>query len=187
MRGKLGLAFAFLLTTSNCGVSPKNCTPTNCPGCCDEDGECLAGTGLFECGAAGVKCDRCEVTDSCRAGACAPLGDGGIYDAGHMMMTTGAGGGTGMMMTGTGGGMSGTGGGAGGAGGAGGGTAVVDAGRDAGVDAGKPDAGVDAGKPDAGIDAGVDAGKPDAGVDAGFDAGIPDAGRDGGTDAGDGG
>lgn len=45
----------------------------------------------------------------------------------------------------------------------------VDAGRDAGVDAGTPDAGVVA-------DAGIDAGRPDAG----FDAGVPDAGVDAG-------
>lgn len=49
---------------------------------------------------------------------------------------------------------------------------TVDAGFDAGVDAGIPDAGFDAGIPDAG--------EPDAGFDAGFDAGSTDAGLDGG-------
>ncbi|MBM4783712.1 MAG: hypothetical protein GQE15_39085 [Archangiaceae bacterium] len=70
----------------------------------------------------------------------------------------------------------------------------VDAGRDAGVDAGLRDAGlrdagVDAGRPDAGrFDAGVDAGLPDAGFDAGVrpDAGRVDAGFDAGFDAGPG-
>ncbi len=66
----------------------------------------------------------------------------------------------------------------------------VDAGRDAGVDAGFVDAGVDAGPLDAGVDAGVDAGTLDAGfdagqLDAGFDAGQLDAGFDAGPlDAG---
>lgn len=49
----------------------------------------------------------------------------------------------------------------------------VDAGVDAGLDAGVMDAGVDGGL----LDAGVDAGQLDAGFDAGLDAGVEDAGQ----------
>lgn len=114
-------------------------------GCCDEAGECLAGTGLFECGAGGARCIACAANQVCRGGGCG-LFDGGEYDAAFPMDPDGnynldagvydasrpdAG--------------------------------VADAGRDAGVDAGRVDAGFDAGRPDAG----VDGGRPDAGADAG--------------------
>ena len=153
----------FALTGSGCGVNPKPCSAPSCAGCCDEGGECLAGTGLFECGAGGAQCARCAVIDTCRVGSCQPLGDAGIYDGG---LTSGSGGGSG---AGGSGGASGAGGGTGGFGG--GGAAILDAGKDDGVDAGRPDAGADAGKPDAGFDAGIDAGGRDAGIDGGRDAG----------------
>ena len=157
----LAVGFMFALAVSSCGGGAKPCTPKSCLGCCDEGGECLAGTGLLECGVSGAKCARCEVTDSCRTGLCEPLGDGGLYDGG-----TGGG-------TGGSGGMGGGLGGAGGGGGGGGGGAL-DAGKDGGTDAGKTDAGVDGGS---------DAGKADGGIDAGFDAGV-DAGKKDGGDAG---
>ena len=61
----IGLAALALILLISCGVNPKTCTPKSCTGCCDDDGECLAGTGLFECGVSGAKCERCEVTDTC--------------------------------------------------------------------------------------------------------------------------
>lgn len=146
------------LWVGSCSSPAKPCGPGACAGCCDEAGECVAGTGLFECGAGGAMCTACMPNEVCSAGACA-LFDGGNYDAAFPMDPDGnynldAG--------------------------------VYDASRpdggvDAGFDAGRPDAGFDAGRPDSGVDAGFDAGRPDAG----FDAGRPDAGVDAGVDAGD--
>lgn len=173
--GLAAFALTFVLATSSCGGAPKACTPASCKaGCCDEDGECLAGTGLFDCGVSGAKCQRCAVTETCRVGACELLGDGGVYDGG----LPGSGGGSGV-----GGGV---GGGSAAGGGSGGGGGAMDAGRDGGADAGRSDAGLDAGKPDGGTDGGTDGGKSDAGTDAGKGDAGADAGRDGG-DAGDGG
>jgi hypothetical protein len=133
----------------------------SCDGCCDEAGECLAGTALFECGTGGAMCTACMPNEICSAGACA-LFDGGEYEAAFPMDPDGS-----YNLD----------------------AGVYDASRpfDAGVDAGRVDAGVDAGRVDAGVDAGrvdagFDAGRPDAGFDAGFDAGA-----DAGSDAGDGG
>jgi hypothetical protein len=128
------------LAVGSCSSPTKPCGPGLCMGCCDELGECLAGTALFECGGGGNKCSACAANQVCSAGACG-LFDGGVYDASFPMDPDGnynldAG--------------------------------VYDAGRpdagfDAGFDAGKPDSGVDAGR----MDAGFDAGRPDAGSDAG--------------------
>jgi len=144
-------AVALMLAT--CGPTPKPCGPGSCEGCCDEAGECLAGTGLFECGAGGNACTACEANEVCAAGACARF-DGGDYDAAFPMDPDASY----NLDAGT-------------------YDAGRDAGTDAGFDAGRPDAGVDAGRPDAGFDAG----RPDAGFDAGrpdagSDAGAPDAG-----------
>lgn len=161
-----GLLIAALLVGS-CSSQQRPCNASTCSdGCCDEAGECLDGTALFECGTGGGMCVACAPNQVCAAGACV-LFDGGDYDAAFPMDPDGnynldAG--------------------------------VYDASRpDSGVDAGRPDAGFDAGRPDSGVDAGrvdagFDAGRPDAGFDAGFDAGAPDAGSDAGEeDAGDGG
>ncbi|MBL8951433.1 MAG: hypothetical protein JNK82_11680 [Myxococcaceae bacterium] len=156
------------LFVGSCSGSTKPCDPSTCMGCCDEAGECLAGTNLFECGAGGGRCVACAANELCGGGACLlfdggydaafpmdPDGnynlDAGVYDASRPDAS------------------------------------VADAGRDGGVDAGRVDAGIDAGRVDAGVDAGrVDAGF-DAGVDAGRDAGV-DAGSDAGADdGGDGG
>lgn len=144
----VGFVISFLVA---CGPAPKTCGPGNCTGCCDENGECLAGTALFECGSGGNACVKCEANLVCSAGACglidggdydgnfpgdpdASFRDAGVYDAGPR----------------------------------------PDAGVDAGTpDAGRPDSGM--GTPDSGT---PDAGRPDAGsMDAGTpDAGPPDAG-----------
>lgn len=147
----------FVVWANACGSQTRPCNASTCTGCCDESGECLAGTGLRECGMGGAACASCAANEVCREQACA-LFDGVDYDAsfpgdpdGNYNFDAG----------------------------------VYDASRpdggvDAGQDAGRADAGLDAGRPDAG----VDAGRPDAGFDAGFDAGRPDAGSDAGTDAG---
>jgi len=150
------------LVVGSCSSPSKPCGPGTCDGCCDEAGECLAGTALFECGAGGAMCAACLPNEICSAGACA-LFDGGEYDAAFPMDPDGS-----YNLD----------------------AGVYDASRpDAGVDAGRVDAGVDAGRIDAGVDAGrvdagFDAGRPDSGVDAGVDAGA-DAGSDGGEDAGE--
>ena len=156
--GFFTFALIFALTGSGCGVNPKPSSAPSCSGCCDESGECLAGTGLFECGATGARCARCAVTDTCRVGSCEPLADAGIYDGG---MTSGIG-----------------------AGGAGGGSGAGAEPEDSAAGAASrstlekmaawtrgPDAGTDAGKPDAGFDGGIDAGGKDAGLDGGRDGG----------------
>jgi hypothetical protein len=53
------------------------CNPQNCPGCCDANGLCQAGTGLAACGGGGGACATCSSTEVCVAGACAvPAGCG---------------------------------------------------------------------------------------------------------------
>jgi hypothetical protein len=166
----LGAVVGFSVAVASCGAPPKMCGPSNCTGCCDETGECLGGTAVFECGTGGAVCQTCAGNEVCAAGACGRF-DGGDYDANFpgprdASVNFDAG----LFDAGP---------------------MPVDAGVDAGmmVDAGRPDAGmmVDAGRPDAGamdagVDAGmmVDAGRPDAGqpMDAGVDAGVmmPDAG-----------
>lgn len=146
-----------LAISLSCSSGSQTCNSSTCQGCCDESGECHAGTGLFECGAGGAMCVACAANQVCAAGACG-LFDGGEYDASFPMTMDAS-----YNLD----------------------AGVYDAGRDAGqgdagpVDAGRPDAGADAGRPDGGSDAG----RPDAG----FDAGRPDAGSDAGADAGDGG
>lgn len=159
-----------LSVVSSCGPAPQPCGPSSCMGCCDENGECLAGTGLLACGAAGGACVACEANQACLAGACGLI-DGGDYDANFpdrpdSSVNYDAG-------TFDGGPRPDGGSDAGG----------MDAG---GMDAGRPDAGgMDAGGTDAGgMDAGgMDAGGMDAGgMDAGgMDAGAVDAGIDAGA------
>jgi hypothetical protein len=57
-------------------------------GCCDSNGECVAGTALFVCGAGGAACVKCEANQACQAGACGVIdggvrGDAGVFDAGR--------------------------------------------------------------------------------------------------------
>jgi hypothetical protein len=149
----LGVVVGFSLAVASCGAPQKMCGPSNCTGCCDETGECLGGTAVFECGTGGAVCQTCAGNEVCAAGACARF-DGGDYDANFpgprdASVSFDAG----LFDAGP---------------------MPIDAGVDAGmmVDAGRPDAGTmaDAGRPDAGA--------MDAGMDAGVDAGMmmPDAG-----------
>ncbi len=156
MTSRALVAFAAALVVgflvASCGPTAKPCGPSTCAdGCCDELGECVAGTALFECGAGGASCTRCQANQSCQQGTCSLI-DGGDYDASFLMAPDAAFDPEAGVYD-----------------------AGPDAGADAGTDAGRPDAGVtDAGRPDAGPnDAGAaDAGHPDAGrPDAGADAG----------------
>lgn len=150
----LGFSVGFTLSVaSSCGPAPQPCGPSTCTGCCDENGECLAGTGLLACGVGGNTCAVCATNQACLGGACGLI-DGGDYDGSFpdrpdSSINYDAG--------------------------------AYDAGPpDAGVpDAGRPDAGqpdagmpMDAGQPDAGTM--MDAGQSDAGMP--MDAGQPDAG-----------
>ncbi|MCC6332869.1 MAG: hypothetical protein IT380_02645 [Myxococcales bacterium] len=136
--------------SSSCGPAPQPCGPSNCLGCCDENGECLAGSGLLACGLGGGVCVACTANQACLAGACGLI-DGGDYDGSFpdrpdSSINYDAG--------------------------------VYDAGPilDAGMDAGAVDSGApDAGRPDSGT---PDAGRPDAGSSdaGGADAGAMDAG-----------
>lgn len=137
----IGLLLGFLI--ASCGEAPKKCGPGTCNGCCDANGQCLAGTAVFDCGFGGAQCLACEPNELCRAGGC-ELFDGGEYDANFpgandASINYDAG--------------------------------IFDGGPeiDAGRDAGPPDAGRDAGTiTDGGRpDGGADGGRTDAGLDAG--------------------
>ncbi|MDP3232287.1 MAG: hypothetical protein Q8S33_16765 [Myxococcales bacterium] len=148
----LGVVCGFAVSLASCGAAPVPCGPSTCNGCCDENGECLSGSAVFECGSGGAMCVACQVNELCRSGVCGVF-EGGEYDANFpgprdASINFDAG--------------------------------LFDGGP-LPIDAGPPDSGVaDAGRPDAGRpDAGVsDAGRVDAGIaDAGLsDAGISDAG-----------
>jgi hypothetical protein len=128
-----GLGFG-LAVSSSCGPTPNACGPSTCLGCCDENGECLAGSSLLACGVGGAECVACAANQACLLGACGLI-DGGDYD-GHFpdrpdsSVNYDAG--------------------------------VFDASGqfDAGMDAGRPDSGIpdaggmDAGRPDGGVDGG---------------------------------
>lgn len=146
-----GVVFGFTLSMASCGPAPKPCGPSTCQGCCDSNGECLAGTAVFECGAGGSMCLACQSNELCRTGVCETF-DGGDYDANFpgardASINFDAG----LFDAGP----------------------IFDAGVDAGIDAGRIDSGV--------VDSGVrmDAGTTDAGrVDSGvMDSGVMDAGR----------
>ena len=83
MRSRLVLAFCAGFAVSflhACGPTLKPCSTATCKGCCDLNGECLAGSSVFECGAGGTACQRCEANQTCAEGACALFTDGD-YDA----------------------------------------------------------------------------------------------------------
>ena len=75
----VGLALAL---AASCGpVQRARCMPSNCNGCCDENGECRSGAEDEACGELGATCDVCDTaTQVCADGACrglATLPDGG--------------------------------------------------------------------------------------------------------------
>src|SRR5205809_731246 len=71
---------AVAVSVGSCSSATKACGPGACDGCCDEAGECHAGTGLFECGNGGKACVACAANEVCADFACG-LFDGGDYDA----------------------------------------------------------------------------------------------------------
>lgn len=156
----IGVVLGFSVSLASCGPTTAACGPGTCNGCCDSNGECLAGTAVFECGVGGAMCSACQANEVCREGACG-LFPNGQYDANF------PGGRDGAVNFDAG---------------------LFDAGPiiDAGVDAGRPDAGFDAGVMDAGRpDSGtMDAGRPDAGVDAGSGGGAAGGGSAGGAAGG---
>jgi hypothetical protein len=46
------------------------CNPSNCAGCCDENGQCLDSVALGLCGIGGVFCHRCTAGQACLDGFC---------------------------------------------------------------------------------------------------------------------
>jgi hypothetical protein len=60
-----------------CQTVPNNPPPTQpaqscaetCPGCCDESGQCQAGTTATACGRGGTSCIRCTAPETCGGGA----------------------------------------------------------------------------------------------------------------------
>ncbi len=72
-----GFGLAFLHA---CGPTIKPCSAKTCDGCCDENGQCLAGSSVFECGSGGNSCSRCEANQACHSGECTLFADGD-YDA----------------------------------------------------------------------------------------------------------
>lgn len=72
----------WLALSAACGpVKPadKVC-PADCAGCCSDQGDCLAGTAVFECGTGGASCVACAANQVCLAGACQNF-ENGDYDA----------------------------------------------------------------------------------------------------------
>lgn len=68
-----------LLSLSIVGCSPMkvDCSASNCPGCCDNDGACLSGSVQSVCGIDGNACKMCSVNATCVLGACVEGGTGG--------------------------------------------------------------------------------------------------------------
>ncbi|MER2565381.1 MAG: EGF domain-containing protein [Myxococcaceae bacterium] len=66
------LAISAMALTACPDTSKPPCGPASCTGCCDSSGACVAGVTLQACGAMGVTCTACSVTDSCSFGKCTP-------------------------------------------------------------------------------------------------------------------
>jgi hypothetical protein len=61
-------------------AAAKHCSAATCQGCCSEEGDCLAGTAVFECGTGGEACVACAANQACQVGVCG-LFENGDYDA----------------------------------------------------------------------------------------------------------
>lgn len=51
-------------------VTPPDCGPDNCDGCCDSAGQCRSGDADAVCGSGGLACDECVDTEQCIDGTC---------------------------------------------------------------------------------------------------------------------
>src|SRR4051812_24373247 len=105
------LAFSLLLVVgavgSGCGPAVKECSSSNCPGCCDDKGECQLGSSPLTCGSLGGQCSACTFGSLCQFGVCNSQQTGGGNGGGGGTATGGGGGsigGGGGSMTGGGGG-----------------------------------------------------------------------------------
>lgn len=113
IRLSLALSCFALFLGAGCGPSKPKCLPSNCGGCCDAKGECVAIPTALACGIRASTCVACVGDQVCLGGFCSGsnLGGGGGSGGGGGM--TGGGGG----VTGGGGGVTGGGGGVTGGGG----------------------------------------------------------------------
>lgn len=84
---RLVVAVGVLLFTLAC---PPPCDRSNCTGCCDSSGECLAGTSRNYCGKGGVVCGVCASPSRCVASVCSVV-DAGTPDAGPIVLNCAAG------------------------------------------------------------------------------------------------
>ncbi|MGV3620528.1 MAG: hypothetical protein ACO1OB_06910, partial [Archangium sp.] len=110
---RLGLVVGALSLLSACGNTAPKCLPSNCAGCCDASGECVALTNALACGARGSACQQCLPSQLCLGGFCTGTGStGGGAGATGGGTATGGGDGTTGGGTATGGGDGSTGGGA---------------------------------------------------------------------------
>jgi len=50
------------------------CGLSTCSGCCDPNGDCVAGTSADACGSGGIACGTCGATEECTAGLCLECG-----------------------------------------------------------------------------------------------------------------
>ena len=112
IRLSLCLAVVAILLGAGCGGAGTKCLPSNCNGCCDARGTCVAIPSALACGARAAACVSCVGDQTCVSGFCSGSNTGGGGGG------TGGGGATG---GGTGGGVTGGGGGAVTGGGTGGG------------------------------------------------------------------
>src|SRR3954463_14058333 len=90
----LGLLFA----AAGCGthVVSVPCNTSSCPGCCDEKGDCQAGTSALICGSNGAMCTACKAGQQCgTTGTCGGAGGGGRVGGGYGHGGGGGGGGVG--------------------------------------------------------------------------------------------
>ncbi len=176
-----------------CGPAKPKCLPSNCAGCCDAKGECIAVPNAMACGSRASLCIACVGDQVCIGGFCTGSGFGGGFSSGGGTGggSTGGGTGGGAMGGGSGGGV--TGGGSGGGvtgGGSGGG--VTGGGSGGGVTGGGSGGGVTGGGSGGGVTGGgsgggVTGGGSGGGVTGGGSGGGVTGGGSGGGATGGGG
>ena len=90
----LALSVGLLLAATGCPEPTSTCDSSNCTGCCDSNGQCMAGLTQSICGAGGNLCDVCVSPQVCQLGHCVANNTGGGAGGGGGT-GGGAGGGTG--------------------------------------------------------------------------------------------
>ncbi|MFZ5468305.1 MAG: TolB family protein [Myxococcota bacterium] len=84
------VAGGLVVWASSCGTRAPRCLASNCPGCCDAEGQCQPGDQPTACGVLAAACKVCE-SGACQEGVCLPSdgsndggnpNDGGERDAG---------------------------------------------------------------------------------------------------------